>query len=127
MNLRTYIGSMSAMNALTWAVFAYILFAINPKTTNWVGFGLFYASLFVSLVGAASIAGFLIRFKIMKRNFLWESAKEAFRQSFLFAALAVASLILLSYDMFTWLNIILLVAALSLIEYFLLTLTKYEK
>ena len=127
MTLRKYISSMSVMTVLIWSVFVYVLFLVDPETTNWVGFGLFYITLFVSLVGTASLIGFLIRFMALKQQLVWDAVKEAFRQSFLFALLIIISLILLSQDLFTWLNIMLLVLGLSALEYFLLTLTKEQE
>lgn len=127
MTLKHYIISMSIMTTITWSVFVYILFIIDPENTNWLGFVLFYATLFVSLVGTASMAGFLVRFLMLKQQLVWEAVKEAFRQSFLFALLLIISLVLLSQDLFTWLNIILLVLGLSALEYFLLTITKDQE
>ena len=124
MTLKKYIGSMGFMTIITWLVFVYVLFLVDPETTNWIGFWLIYITLFVSLVGTASIIGFLIRFLALKQQLIWEAVKEAFRQSFLFALLVIISLILLSQDLFTWLNIALLVLGLSAVEFFLLTLTK---
>jgi hypothetical protein len=127
MTLKRYISSMSIMTVLIWSVFVYVLFIVDPETTNWVGFGLFYITLFVSLVGTASLIGFLIRFMALKQQLVWDAVKEAFRQSFLFALLIILSLILLSQDLFTWINIMLLVLGLSALEYFLLTLTKEDQ
>jgi hypothetical protein len=109
------------MTGICWTAWSYTLWAINPEMTNWVGFGLFYASLFLALVGTAALAGFIIRFIALRQALAFRSVKEAFRQSFLFAILIIVSLILLSLDLFTWLNIFLLVMGLSIMEYFLLS------
>ncbi len=89
-----------------------------------MGFSLFYLSLFLSLVGTASIAGFIIRFIALKRELVFNSVKEAFRQSFLFAIFIVAILLLLSQNLFSWLNLILLVVGLSMLEFFLISYNK---
>jgi hypothetical protein len=89
-----------------------------------VGFSMFYATLFVALVGTAAIVGFLVRFVGLKRELAFKSVKEAFRQSFLFALLVVVSLHLLAKDLFTWLNLFYLIGGLSILEFFLLG---YEK
>jgi hypothetical protein len=109
------------MTGICWTAWSYTLWTINPEMTNWVGFCLFYASLFLALVGTAALAGFIIRFIALRQALAFRSVKEAFRQSFLFAILIIVSLILLSLDLFTWLNIFLLVMGLSIMEYFLLS------
>lgn len=124
MTLMRYIIIMALMTAICWSCFLYVIITVNPESTNYVGFILFYSALFLSLVGTAAIAGFIIRFILLKKQMAFRLVKEAFRQSFLFAALIVVSLMLLSQGLFTWLNIFFLVLGLTLIEFFLLS---YEK
>lgn len=112
------------MTIICWACFVYVIFTINPETTNLLGFVFFYTSLFLALVGTAAIVGFLVRFVALKKEMAFRLVKEAFRQSFLFAALIVSSLMLLSWDLFTWLNILFLVLGLSVVELFLLSYDK---
>ena len=120
----TYLKTMGSLTAVCWFAWIYLLFAINPDSTNWIGFLLFYLSLFLSLVGTAALIGFLIRFVGLKQILAFRSVKEAFRQSFLFALLIVISLILLSQDLFTWFNLLFLVIGLSILEFFLLSYSK---
>jgi hypothetical protein len=115
---------MSIMTLTSWLAFIYVLLSINPEITNWLGLLLFYLSLFLSLIGTSALLGFLIRFIILKKKVAFRLVKEAFRQSFLFAFLIVISLILLSQDLFTWLNIFFLIISLSVLEFFMLS---YEK
>lgn len=106
---------------LCWISWACVLFSVNPETTNWIGFALFYLSLFLSLAGTAAIAGFVIRFVGLKHKLVFNSVKIAFRQSFLFAFLIIAVLFLLSESLFTWLNSGLLIAGLTILEFFLIS------
>jgi len=115
---------MTVMTIICWSLFGFIVMSINPFITNWIGFSLFYLTLFLSLVGTAAIAGFVVRFKMLKKEMAFRSVKEAFRQSFLFAILVVVSFVLLSQDLFTWLNIVFLIIALTVLEFFWLS---YEK
>ena len=121
MTLRSYIIIMSLMTGLCWAAWSYIIWVVDPGVTNWIGFVLFYASLFLALVGTAALAGFTVRFVALKQELAFRLVKEAFRQSFLFAILIVVSLLLLSQGLFTWMNVIFLVLGLSILEYFLLS------
>jgi hypothetical protein len=124
MTLRSYLTIMIIMTMVCWSCWLYIMWTVNPEITNRLGFVLFYLSLFMSLAGSAALIGFLIRFVGLKQTLAFRSAKEAFRQSFLFSALVIASLILLSHGLFTWLNVALLVVGLSVLEFFLIS---YER
>ncbi|MEA3398626.1 MAG: hypothetical protein U9R06_02690 [Patescibacteria group bacterium] len=121
MTLKRYLIFMSLATLICWAAWNYIAWAINPELTNWIGFLLFYFSLFAALTGTAALVGFIIRFIGLKQKLAFRSVKEAFRQSFLFSALIVISLLLLSRDLFTWLNIFLLIIGLSILEFFLIS------
>lgn len=124
MTLRSYLTIMTIMTSICWAAWGFIILTTDPTTTNWIGFLLFYISLFISIVGFSALVGFLVRFVALKQKLAFHSVKEAFRQSFLFAILVVGSLFLLSYGLFTWLNLGFLVIGLSVLEFFLLS---YER
>jgi hypothetical protein len=124
MTLRFYLATMILASSICWAVFFFIIVTVNPDITNWLGFSLFYTSLFLSLVGTAAVVGFLIRFVALKKELAFRSVNEAFRQSFLLAFLVVASLFLASKNLFSWLNLGLLVIGLSVIEFFLISYKK---
>lgn len=121
MTLRSYLIIMVLAALLCWTGWGYTLFTIDPEITDWVGFSLFYLSLFLALTGTAAIVGFLIRFAGLKHELAFYSVKEAFRQSFLFAFLIIAVLFLLSKSLFTWLNLGLLVVGLTILEFFLIS------
>lgn len=124
MTLRQYLIIMTIMTLACWGAWGYIILIINPEVTNWIGFSLFYLSLFLALTGAAALIGFIIRFVFLKQKLAWRSVKEAFRQSFLFSSLMTISLLLLARDLFTWLNLFFLVVGLTVLEFFLIS---YEK
>ena len=121
MTLKKYLLIMSITTAVCWVVWTYVLWMINPALTNWIGFVLFYSSLFLALIGTGAIIGFAVRFIALKKELAFRLVKESFRQSFLFALLIIISLILLSYSLFTWLNLILLIFGLSVLEFFMLS------
>lgn len=121
MSLRSYLLLMIFATSLCWSAFAMVLYSINPDITNQVGFSLFYLSLFLAVSGTASIIGFIIRFIGLKHEMAVCSVKAAFRQSFLFAGMIVISLLLLANNLFSWLNLVLLIVGLSVLEYFLIS------
>lgn len=112
---------MSVATALCWASWGLSLATINPDSTSWIGFALFYASLGLALVGTGAIIGFIIRFIFLKHELVLRQVLDAFRQSFLFTILISASLMLLSQNLFSWLNLFFLMAALTVLELFLVS------
>jgi hypothetical protein len=111
---------------ITGAVFSFFTLLIivgstNPLTTNTLGFILFYASLFLTLMGFAAVIGFWIRFIFLKKEIISGAVIASFRQSFFFAILLIASLFLMSKDLFDWLNISLLIFVLSSLEFLFLS------
>lgn len=115
---------MILMTLVCWAAWVYTLWTVNPEITNWIGFLLFYLSLFLALTGTAALIGFVVRFIALKQELAFRSVKEAFRQSFLFSALIIVSLFLVTKDLFTWLNLFFLIIGLSVLEFFLISYKK---
>ncbi len=120
MTLRTYLIIMSLATIISFLAWLTVVFMVNPEITNWVGFALFYFSLFLFLLGGASLLGFFVRFVALKRELAFRLVKSAFRQSFLFSLLVVISLFLCAHNLFTWLNLFFLIFGLSVLEFFLL-------
>ena|SRR3989344_7583865 len=121
MTLKTYLTIMLLATAICWSAWAVVVQSVNPEATNYIGFLLFYMSLFLSVVGTAALAGFVIRFGLMRRDLVFRQVAVAFRQSFLFAAVIVGALALQALRMLTWYNALLLIAAVTVFEFFLIS------
>ena len=115
---------MGLMTAVCWSIFAVMLNLIDPTSTNWLGFILFYVALFLSLTGTAALVGFVIRFVALQRELAFYAVSTAFRQSFLFALFIIISLNLLHFSLFTWLNVILLLMIFAILELFIASYKK---
>ncbi len=100
---------MAIATAICWTVFLFVSSVINPETTSGLGFFLFYLALFMALSGTASLIGFLIRFVALRHELVFNAVRVAYRQSFMFALFIIITLILLSQNLFTWLNLIMLI------------------
>jgi hypothetical protein len=124
MTLKNYLILMIITTLVCWGVFAGVVITIDPTTTNLPGFIMFYASLFLSLLGTSAIIGFIFRFWLLKQQLAFRAVSEAFRQSFLFVILILASLFLLSQHLFTWINITFLIVAVALLELFLISYSR---
>ena len=121
MSLRLYLFIMSVMTAFCALVFGYIVFTVNPETTNGAGFLLFYLSLFLSIIGLAAIIGFVVRFIFLRHELAIDKVKISFRQAFFFAFFIVISLWLLARGQLSWFNVLILIIGLSVLEFFLLS------
>lgn len=124
MTLKKYLLLMFFATLFCLLSFIFILKTVNPENTNWIGFTLFYSSLSLFLIGASSLLGFLIRFVILKKELAFYAAREAFRQSFLFTLLVIVGLALLAHNLFDWINLILLISSLSVLEFLMLSYSK---
>lgn len=123
MTIKSYLFLMTTSTILCWICFLCIILRINPDTTNFIGLVLFYLSLSLSLIGTTAIIGFIVRFIFLKHELAFQSVREAFRQSFLFTALIIISLVLLSNNLFDWINLSLLIITLSVLEFIMLGYT----
>lgn len=121
MTLKKYLNLMFITTLICWGVFVFVLKNVNPQITNGLGFVMFYASLFLAISGTAAILGFFIRFWILKQKLAFYTVKIAFRQAFLFGILIVSTLMLLSRDLFSWFNLVLLILILTVLEFFLIS------
>ncbi|PLX21600.1 hypothetical protein C0584_02195 [Candidatus Parcubacteria bacterium] len=115
---------MTAMVIISWGALILVIYSVNPESTNWIGISLFYGSLFLAILGSSSLLGFIIRFIALKQRLVFRLVGDAFRQSFFFSFFIVAILFFLSKDLFTWLNLAFLISALSILEFFLISVRK---
>jgi hypothetical protein len=115
---------MSVLTAVCWGIFLFVASLVDPMTTNWIGFGLFYLALFLSLSGTTALIGFIFRFVALKKELAFNLVKVAFRQSFLFSLFIIFLLILKSQQLFNWLNLSLLVIIFAILELFLISYKK---
>lgn len=124
MTLKKYLSTLLVVVVIAWASWVLVINVIDPYSTNWIGISLFYASLFLALLGTASLLGFLIRFVILRQKLAFRVVNDAFRQSFFFSFFLLAILFLLSRDLFSWWNLVFLISALSVLEFFLISVRK---
>jgi len=99
-----------------WAAFLIVIYSINPLQTVFLGFVLFYISLFFAVTGLASIVGFLARYFFNKNQFISQQVKISFRQAVWFGILIVVSLFLQSQGLIAWWNLLILLIILISLE-----------
>lgn len=124
MTLKSYLFVMSALTAFCWGIFIFVASLVDPTMTNWLGFVLFYISLFLALSGTSALVGFIFRFVALKKELAFNLVKIAFRQSFLFSLFVIFLLVLKSQQLFNWLNLFLLVIIFAILELFFISYKK---
>lgn len=124
MTLKNYLFVMSVLTAICWGIFLFVADLVDPTATNWLGFILFYLSLFLSLSGTSALIGFIFRFVALKKELAFNLVKVAFRQSFLFSIFIIFLLVLKSQELFNWINLILLVIVFAILELFFINYKK---
>lgn len=124
MSLRAYLALMGFGTLVAAATFFLVLFRVDPGNAGLLGFSLFYLSMFLAIAGAVSILGFVIRVLSHQGEMLSRLVALSFRQAVLLSALAVAALALHSHGLLSWWNSVLLVAAVTVIEFFFISLER---
>lgn len=117
MTLRQYLFFMSLGTGLCWLAWIFIILNIDPKQAGLAGFALFYLSLFLSLLGSISIAGFWIRKKIFRNDdIVFRHVKKTFRQGIMLALAIILALGLQQADKLCWWVPIVLIILIYLLE-----------
>lgn len=127
MTLKQYLAIMTAGTLLAWAIWGIVIFYFNPEQTKWTGFLLFYASLFLALLGTFSVFGFIIKAKTNKNDeIVFRHIKRTFRQGLFFSLFCVITLLLAQTRLLTWWNFSLLLTLYAFLEGLLFTSRKYQ-
>jgi len=122
MTLKQYLLMMGAGTVLSWTAVALIVLTVDPADTQSVVFAALYFSLFLGLTGLLSITGFLLRVWLLRKDFvLSRQVLVSFRQALLLSLILVMALILQSRTLLNWFNAVLMIAGLTLVEFFFIS------
>ena len=124
MTIKQYLILMTICTVVCWGGFTLVLFFINPETTSNVGFILFYASLFFAVSGTLAILSYLFRLLFVRIYNKTQSVQISFRQAIFFSFVICGALFLQANHLLNWLNTLLLVALVTVIEFFIVSLHK---
>lgn len=113
---------MSIIAVICWAGFVSIIYYLNPATAGRAGYLLFYSSIFLATVATLSVFGFSLRRRLLTGELALRQVAITFRQAFWFGLLVVAALGLQARDLLTWWNLLILLVALTVLEFFFLSL-----
>lgn len=127
MTLKTYLASIAVGTILCLIAWISVIINIDPHEAGVVGFFLFYMTLFLGLIGFSSTVGLGIRKLIfVQEDIVFRHARRTFRQSVIFSALIIVTLVLLQIDFLRWWNAVILVALGIVLEGMVYTNRKYR-
>lgn len=122
MSLKHYLILMGTGTALAATVLGLVLATVDPKTASGAVFAVFYACVFLTVTGLLSIIGFTARvFLLDKKLFISQEVAISFRQAMLIGALVVGALHLRSRDQLNWWTSLLMIALMTLLEFFFIS------
>jgi len=126
MSLKKYLNLMLILTVICWLAWAAVLFLVNPEETGLIGFILFYFSLFLAILGTASILGFVARARF-RQGPVFKQVEVSFRQGVWLGMLAVSLLLLQETGLLRWWNGIFFFLFLVFLEFFFLSSRKKFK
>ena len=121
MKLKHYLLINLGAAIVFWLLWFMVLFRVDPLSTNWLGWGLFYLTMFAAVFSTMSLFGFILRFSLIRQQLAHRAVIIAFRQAALIAIGVVVILWLLSRRLFSWFNLFILAGGLAMLEFFMLS------
>jgi len=127
MTLRQYLILMSIGTALCWLIWFLVMNNIDPNESVWLGFSLFYISLYLALTGTISVIGFIIRKKITRNDeIVFHHVRHTFRQGLLIALLISTTLIMQQLKVLNWWTGLIVVFLFLIMESIIFANRKYK-
>jgi hypothetical protein len=118
MSFRAYVFLMAIGTLFAWLGWGIVIWNVNPQEAGSFGFGLFFLTLLMGLVGTLTLFGLLVRLVIMKRRELVvREVKTSFRHAVLLSAVSTTSLILSAQGWLSWWVIIVFIVVAGAVEY----------
>lgn len=118
MPFKKYIFLLVFSTILSLFSFFLVVAKINPENTNFIGFLIFYLTLFFALSGILSLFMICMRWIFIKNLVFFTNIKISLRQAILFSTTIVSFLLLKSIDVLRWWNIILIIGIVVGVELF---------
>jgi len=121
MSLKYLLIIVVSATVLSWVSWGVVLVEIDPEIAGIGGLMIFYLALLASLLGTFFLASFAIRKIFNKEELEYRLVGISFRQSVFFSLALIGVLFLQSQNFLTWWNVIFLILALAIFEYFFIS------
>lgn len=110
---------------LAWAAWGFVITNVQPGVSGFTGLGLFYTTLFISLIGSLTLIGLAIRLLLSRgkgQGLEFRDVRVSFRHAVLFSIVSVAALILSSSGRLVWWSCLVLILGAMAVEALVLVL-----
>lgn len=124
MTLRQYLFALSFGTAVALVGVGIILFMIDPVTASGLTFATLYLTLGASFVGLLTIIGTLWRVHKEASEEVGDAVARSLRQGVVLSAMLLIAMLLSSRNVLTLWTALLLVAVVTLIEFFFMATKK---
>jgi len=114
---------MTICTGVNWFFWVLVIFFVNPERTGLLGLILFYASLFLAILGTGSLLGFTVGSRFKKRPIFVE-VSISFRRAFFLSIFITAFLLLKDLNLLYWLNILFIALFLIVLEIFFISISR---
>jgi hypothetical protein len=121
MTLRQYLFWMLLFTTVCWLGWVSIVSTVDPSGAGWIGLFIFYAALCLALIGTFSVIGLAVRSFFHRHEPVSRHAATSLRQSLLLTVFIAGSLMLRTHSLLTWWNLLLFIASLTIMEFFLIS------
>lgn len=120
MNLSKFLVYMIIATLIAWVGFFMLISLVNSSESGKLTFLIFYLILGLATLGTFTVIGFWMRKIFTKNELSFYNVIVSFRQGLWLSLVLVISLYLQSKGLLNWINAILFILSLSLIEFFCL-------
>jgi hypothetical protein len=128
MNLKQYILALTIGTLIACTAWIVVLLNIDPLTSGWSAFAIFYLTFFIASTGLITTISTLIRTLFLKPKHTTDHhISTSLRHGVLIGILVLSTLILLHEDILSWWVLLLSILAVSLIEFLALSLKTPEE
>ena len=127
MNLYKYLIVLSICTLVAWLAWFLVLLLMNPFSGTILTLILFYITLALALIGTISVVGYIFRAFIKHDELAYKHVNVASRQSVLLTLLVIITLVLQSFRVLMWWNLLLLIIATAFMELFFISYKKSNR
>jgi hypothetical protein len=102
MSFKWFLIVMALASTAAWIGWVFVIHSIDPVYSGFLGFLLFYTTIFIATLGTAVFFGTLIRVWLRPQEVIYRHTLRSFRQGIILACLFLAALFLLSFELLRW-------------------------
>jgi len=117
MSFRNYVYLMAAGTLLAWLGWGIVIWNTDPRDAGSLGFGMFYLTLLMGLVGLITLLELLVRVALMRREVVLREVKVSFRHAILLSAVGILALVFSRQGWLSWWVLIVFIITAAVLEY----------